>query len=100
MIKNFRLRDGRKVRSTKVLPHLAAHAHKHEDCALPHYHKDAEGFLVQCYHVCQKQALGIWQVLRSPAFWIGITVTYPFEHALYEKVWPFLIVSQWLHGGH
>lgn len=57
----------------------------------PHTHVDKEGFLVDCYHSTRS-------VLGSPSFWIGsITSTvlsFPFEHYLYEKVWPFTLITQ------
>lgn len=55
-------------------------------CTHPHYHKDESGFLVQCYHVCSKGVKGIKETLTSVAFWVGVTVSYPFEHLLWERV--------------
>jgi hypothetical protein len=52
-----------------------------------HYHKDEHGVLVKCYHKCRN-------VLTDYAFWIGITVSYPLEHFLWERVPPF----SWLIG--
>lgn len=31
------------------------------------------------------------------AFVLGTTLSYPFEHFLYEHVWPFALVTEWLH---
>lgn len=59
------------------------------DCnSTPHVHVDEQGFIVKCYHKCKS-------MFSQPAFWIGITVSYPFEHFLYEKVWPFSIIGHW-----
>jgi hypothetical protein len=55
----------------------------------PHTHLTEEGILVKCYHKSKN-------TLCSPAFWIGITVSYPFEHLLWEKVWPFKILNHWM----
>lgn len=44
-----------------------------------HYHKTENGVLVKCYHKCKG-------LLTDPAFWIGMTISYPFEHMLWEKV--------------
>jgi hypothetical protein len=52
-----------------------------------HKHPSKNGFMVTCYHHCRN-------VLAVPAFWIGITVSYPFEHLLWERVWPFNIIAQ------
>lgn len=98
MIKNFKIKQrvprARKEKSQIPLDYL--------DCkhARPHFHTDENGFLVRCYHVCQQQFVSVWQVLKSPAFWIGITVTYPIEHGLYENIWPFTFINELMHGGH
>lgn len=55
----------------------------------PHYHADETSALIKCYHKCRN-------VLTDYTFWIGITVSYPLEHALYEKVWPFTLVKEFL----
>ena len=57
--------------------------------AKPHYHKDENGFLVQCYHSCTKGLHGIKETMMSPAFWVATTLTWPIEHFLYEHVAPF-----------
>jgi hypothetical protein len=95
MKKQSKLTD--KQRQSMSLSEIEAHAQEHEQCTKPHYHKDENGFLIQCYHACSKGMLGIKQTLLSPAFWIGITVSYPFEHYLYENVWPFNLVQAWMH---
>lgn len=58
-----------------------------------HTHKDSQGYIVRCYHQCKS-------VLLNPAFWIGMTLGYPFEHALWEQVWPFYVLSDLLHLLH
>lgn len=59
----------------------------------PHTHVTPDGLLVKCYHKCKTGALSVKQVLGSTAFWIGSTVTFPLEHFLYEKVWPFVLIK-------
>lgn len=54
-----------------------------------HYHIDEDGFLVRCYHG-SKSILGNWR------FWAGLTLGFPFEHLLWEKLWPFKILTVWL----
>lgn len=44
-----------------------------------HTHKTEDGLLVKCYHNTRS-------VLASGSFWIGVTISYPFEHLLWEKV--------------
>lgn len=55
----------------------------------PHYHKTNEGFLVQCYHKSRN-------ALFSFSFWIGLTIGFPLEHLLWEKIWPFTILTHWM----
>jgi hypothetical protein len=50
-----------------------------------HYHKNKIGVLVTCYKHCT-DLLSDWR------FWVGITVSYPLEHFLWEHVWPFKLV--------
>jgi hypothetical protein len=54
-----------------------------------HTHTDENGLLVKCYHKCRN-------VLMDYAFWIGTLIAFPLEHALYEKIWPFTIVKEFL----
>lgn len=56
----------------------------------PHTHVTEDGLLVKCYHKSKS-------TLLSPSFWIGMTLGYPFEHALWDHVWPFKLVSAWIH---
>lgn len=63
------------------------------ESVMPHYHKNEDGVLVQCYHSCRK---GLKDTLGSVAFWIGLTVSYPFEHLLWERVPGFLHIAHWL----
>jgi hypothetical protein len=57
----------------------------------PHFHKAPDGRLVQCYHAT-KSLLGTYQ------FWIGLTIGYPLEHALWEHVWPFKLLTELMSG--
>jgi hypothetical protein len=56
----------------------------------PHYHEDKEsGLLVKCFNHCTN-------LLTDYRFWIGVTISYPLEHFLWEKVWPFSLVMHFL----
>lgn len=46
--------------------------------------------------VVHKVPHGIRHTLLRPAFWIGLTLGFPLEHVLWEKVWPFAEVTKWL----
>ena len=54
-----------------------------------HTHPNEEGFLVKCYHQSKS-------VLLSGAFWFGVTISFPLEHFIWEKVWPFKMITHWL----
>lgn len=58
-----------------------------------HLHRDAGGFFHRCYHTSVS-------VLRQPSFWVGSVistiVSFPFEHFLYMKVWPFYLLTKLL----
>ena len=54
-----------------------------------HYHKDERGLHVKCYH--ETRAL-----LTDWRFWVGTMFSFPIEHFLYEKVWPFTFITNWL----
>jgi hypothetical protein len=55
----------------------------------PHFHRDEHGFLVKCYHNT-KSVLTNWQ------FWFGLTMGFPLEHLLWEKVWPFYLITHFI----
>ena len=54
-----------------------------------HYHKDKKGLAHRCYHACRSLLLK-WQ------FWIGITLGFPLEHLIWEKIWPFKLLTEFL----
>jgi hypothetical protein len=56
---------------------------------MSHSHIDEKGILHKCYHEC-KQTFTQW------GFWIGLTVSFPAEHFLWEKVWPFTELTKLL----
>lgn len=58
-----------------------------------HFHRDVHGKLVECYHSTKS-------VLLSASFWLGVTLSYPLEHYLWEHVWPFNAVIAALASGH
>ena len=55
----------------------------------PHSHVDEHGILHKCYHQCRNTLLSI-------SFWLGVTLSFPIEHFLWEKIWPFTILSKTL----
>jgi len=54
-----------------------------------HTHTDENGFMVKCYHKSKT-------VLLSISFWIGLTMGFPVEHFLWEKIWPFKLLTQYI----
>lgn len=54
-----------------------------------HTHVDKNGFLVDCYHSTKN-------VILSGSFWLGVTLSFPLEHFLWEKVWPFSAITAWM----
>ena len=55
-----------------------------------HTHTDERGVAIKCYHACKN-------LLSDIKFWIGVTISFPLEHFLWERVWPFYIIMEWLH---
>lgn len=54
-----------------------------------HTHPNENGIAVRCYHSC-RTALFSW------GFWLGVTVSFPFEHLIWEKLWPLnLLTKAW-----
>ena len=54
----------------------------------PHTHLNEQGIAVKCYHEC-KSVLTDWK------FMIGVTVSFPIEHALWELS-PLRHITHWL----
>jgi hypothetical protein len=57
--------------------------------ALPgdkHIHIDNQGLVHYCYHSCKN-------TLLSASFWLGVTLSYPLEHYLWESVPPFSYIA-------
>lgn len=52
-----------------------------------HTHVDENGFIVRCYHKTRS-------TLFSPAFWFGVTMSFPIEHWLWHSVWPFNVIAK------
>jgi hypothetical protein len=73
-------RDRRKSKS-KAAPETGDH------CG--HEHVDEKGFIHKCFHKCRS-------VLFNWSFWLGVTLSFPIEHFLWEKVWPFYHVTAWM----
>lgn len=59
--------------------------------ARPHFHKNEDGVLVKCYHNTKS-------LLTDYRFWIGMTIGYPLEHALWEKIPPFSYIGHFIFG--
>ncbi len=57
-----------------------------------YYGVRVETWLVVKAHVSH----GIRHTILRPAFWIGLTLGFPLEHLLWEKLWPFDILTRWL----
>lgn len=58
-----------------------------------HEHVDSKGFIHKCYHKC-KNVILTWQ------FWLGITLSFPLEHALYDYVPPFTYIMEFIVRDH
>lgn len=54
-----------------------------------HYHQDEQGVWHRCYHKCRS-------TLLSWGFWAGLTMGFPFEHLLWQRVWPFYLLTSFL----
>lgn len=54
-----------------------------------HTHINEKGILIACYHKCKALLLN-WQ------FWAGLTCGFPLEHLLWEKLWPFDLITRLL----
>lgn len=39
---------------------------------------------------------GLRHTILRPSFWLGITLSFPLEHLLWEKAWPFNLITRWL----
>ena len=52
-----------------------------------HYHPTAIG-LVACWHKCKS-------CLTDLSFWIGVTVSFPLEHVIWEKSPPFNYIARY-----
>lgn len=55
----------------------------------PHYHRTANGRLVACYHKCK-------MTLTDLSFWLGVTLSFPLEHFIWERIPGFSHISKWL----
>lgn len=53
-----------------------------------HYHT-VGGKLVACYHQCKN-------ILSGPGFWFGVTFSFPVEHWLWTRVYPFKLITEWM----
>jgi len=54
-----------------------------------HFHRTKDNKLVACYHECKN-------MLTSYSFWIGMSIGWPLEHFLWQKIWPFSLVAKLL----
>jgi hypothetical protein len=51
-----------------------------------HDHVEKPGLARYCLHRCRA-------VFKDWGFWIGVTVSFPIEHFLWEHVWPFRLLT-------
>ena len=79
------------TRVSTVHPHAKRSlvARPHAVAGHEHTHVDERGFVVKCYHTCRG-------VLTSWQFWLGTFLAFPLEHAIWEKLWPFNLLTQWM----
>lgn len=54
-----------------------------------HTHIDERGFVHKCYHKTKATFLDL-------SFWIGVTLSFPLEHFIWEKVPGFSHITAWL----
>lgn len=54
-----------------------------------HTHTDEAGAIVRCYHRARTAVLDY-------GFWVGLTLGFPVEHFLWEKVPPFSYLTKLL----
>lgn len=53
-----------------------------------HAHLNPVGHLEMCYHKCRS--------MSTVGFWVGLTLGFPLEHLLWEKVPGFSNITQWM----
>lgn len=53
----------------------------------PRQNREERGKVIKCFHKCKN-------VLTSVSFWVGLTLGFPLEHLLWEKVWPFHLITK------
>jgi len=54
-----------------------------------HYHKDENGFMTKCYHSTKNNLL-------NGSFWLGLTIGFPIEHFIWEKLPVFRDITHFL----
>lgn len=64
---------------------------KRQIMRLPHFHLDENGEIVRCYHECKS-------LLKTYAFWIGMTIGFPIEHFIWNHIPPFSWLGQIIMG--
>lgn len=52
-----------------------------------HYHPDESGLLHKCWHRCRTSVL-------QPGFWLGVTLSFPLEHLIWERLWPLNLLTK------
>jgi hypothetical protein len=57
----------------------------------PHYHLTEQGILVKCYH---KTSVFVKHPVVS--FVLGTMISFPLEHWIYEKCYPFTLITKFL----
>jgi hypothetical protein len=52
-----------------------------------HFHLDEHGTLVKCYHKTKN-------LIMDYTFWIATIIAFPLEHFIWEKVYPFNLLTK------
>lgn len=52
-----------------------------------HLHKTPTGW-VRCFHNCKS-------CLTDVSFWLGVTLSFPLEHLIWEKIPPFNLIARY-----
>ena len=55
-----------------------------------HWHKTAAGIAVHCYH----KSISLGKMIFVQL--VITTVSFPWEHYAFEKIWPLNLITKWL----
>lgn len=71
------------VPNSGTAPAQSESAQPHQEASVPHVHIDEKGIAHKCYHECKS-------MVRDYRFWIGVTISFPIEHALWGFIYDLL----------